>query len=96
MFEHYAQSVTLEKVTNEFKIYFKQIPVPLKIYADCERNLESIESYEGSYAKMYQNHISCSFAYKLICVDDKISKPFFVLRGENPAYEFKKSILKEY
>ena len=91
-----AQSVRLENVTNEFKIYFKQIPVSFKIYADFERNLESIESYEGSYAKKYQNHISCSFAYKLICVNDKISKPFFVLRGENAAYEFKKSILKEY
>ena len=91
-----AQSVRLENVTNEFKIYFKQIPVSFKIYADFERNLESIESYEGSYAKKYQNHISYSFAYKLICVNDKISKPFFVLRSENAAYEFKKSILKEY
>ena len=85
-----AQSVRLEKGTIEFKIYFKQIPVPFKIYADFEHNLESTESYEGSYAKKYQNHISCSFAYKLICVNDKISKPFFVLRGENAAYEFKK------
>ena len=91
-----AQSVRLEKVTIEFKIYFKQIPVSFKIYVDFEHNLESTKSYEGSYAKKYQNHISCSFAYKLICVDDKISKPFCILRGENAAYEFKNSILKEY
>ena len=46
-----AQSVRLEKGTIEFKIYFKQIPVPFKIYADFECNLEGVESYEGSYTK---------------------------------------------
>ena len=46
-----AQSVRLEKGTIEFKNYFKQIPVPFKIYADFECNLERVESYEGSYSK---------------------------------------------
>ena len=46
-----AQSVRLEKGTIEFKNYFKQIPVPFKIYADFECNLKSVESYEGSYSK---------------------------------------------
>ena len=46
-----AQSVRLEKGTIEFKIYFKQIPVPFKIYADFECNLKNVESYEGSYSK---------------------------------------------
>ena len=41
----------LEKGTIEFKMYFKQIPVPFKIYADFECNLKSVESYEGSYSK---------------------------------------------
>ena len=45
------QSVRLEKGTIEFKNYFKQIPVPFKIYVDFESNLESAESYEGSYTK---------------------------------------------
>ena len=45
------QSINLEKGTIEFKNYFKQIPVPFKIYADFECNLESAESYEGSYTK---------------------------------------------
>ena len=44
-----AQSVRLEKGTIKFKIFFKQRPVPLKIYADFEYNLKSVESYEGSY-----------------------------------------------
>ena len=85
-------------VHNEFKNYFKQIPVPFKssIYADFECNLKSVESYEGSYSKKYQDHIPCSFAYKLVCVDDKFTKPIVVFRGENAAYEFIKAILKEY
>ena len=46
-----AQSLRLEKGTIEFKNYFKQIPVPFKIYAGFECNLKSVESYEGSYSK---------------------------------------------
>ena len=46
-----TQSVRLEKGSTEFKNYFKQIPVPFKIYADFECNLKSVESYEGSYSK---------------------------------------------
>ena len=66
-----AQSVRIEEGITKFKNYFKQIPVPLEVYADFECNLESDESYEGSYSKKYQDHIPCSFAYKPICVDDK-------------------------
>ena len=39
------QSVKLEKGIIEFENYFKQIPVPFKIYADFECNLKSVESY---------------------------------------------------
>ena len=46
-----AQSVRLEKEKIEYKNYFKQIPVPFKIYADFEYNLKSVEKYEGSYSK---------------------------------------------
>ena len=46
-----AQSVRLGKRTNEFKSYLTQMPVPFKIYADFECNLESVKSYEGSYSK---------------------------------------------
>ena len=91
-----AQSVRLEKGTIEFKNYFKQIPVPFKIYADFECNLKSVESYEGSYSKKYQDHVPCSFAYKLVYVDDEFTKPIVVFRGENAAYKFIEAILKEY
>ena len=73
------QSVKLEKGIIEFENYFKQIPVPFKIYADFECNLKSVESYEGSYSKKYQDHVPCSFAYKLVRVDDEFIIPIFVL-----------------
>ena len=88
-----AQSARLEKGTIKFKNYFKQIPVPFKIYADFECNLESVESYEGSYSKKYQDHIPCSFAYKLVCVDDEFTKPIVAFRGKNAAYKFLKSMI---
>ena len=76
-----AQSARLEKGIIKFKNYFKQLPVPFKIYADFECTLKSVESYEGSYSKKYQDHIPCSFAYKLVCVDDKFSKSIIVFIG---------------
>ena len=81
-----AQSVRLEKARTEFKNYLKQLPVLFKIYADFECNLESVESYEGSYSKKCQDHIPCSFAYKFVSVGDKFSKSIVVFRGENTAY----------
>ena len=73
-----VQSVKAKERTIEFENCFKQIPVPFKIYADFERNL-------GSYTKKYQDHIPCGFAYKIICVDDRFSKPIVVFRDENAA-----------
>ena len=45
------QPIKLEEGITEFENYFKQIPVPFKIYSDFECNLEQAESYEGSYTK---------------------------------------------
>ena len=90
------QSVQLEEGIIEFQNYFKQIPVPFKIYADFECNLKSVDGYEGSYTKKYQDHVPCSFAYKVVCINDRFSKPIVVFRSENAAYKFIKAVLKEY
>ena len=90
-----AQSLRFEKGTTKFKNYFKQIPVPFKFYAHFGSHSKSVESYKGSYSKKYQDHIPCSFAYKLICVDDKFTKPIIVFRDEIASYEFIEVILKE-
>ena len=93
-----AQSVRLENGTIEFKNYFKQMPVPFKIYADFECNLESAESYEGSYSKSIKTIFIIVFLTNLLLVyvDDKFTKPIVVFRGENAAYDFVKAIFKEY
>ena len=83
---HGKQSLKLEKGTIEFENYFKQIPVPFKMYADFECNL-GVKSYEGSYTKKYQDHVPCSFAYKAVYIDEGFSEPIFVFRCENAAYE---------
>ena len=47
------QSVKLETGTIESENYFKQMfmLIEIKIYADFESNLKSVESYEGTYIK---------------------------------------------
>ena len=90
------QSVKLEKEIIELKNYFKEILVPFKIYADFDCNLRDVKSYEGSYTKKYQDHIPCSFTYKVVCIDDRFTKRNVLYTGENAAYEFIKAIIKEY
>ena len=41
-----------------------------------------LKNYEGPYSKKCQDHVPCSFAYKLVCVDDEFTKPIVVFRGE--------------
>ena len=65
------QNVKLEKRFLEFKKFSRQIPVPFKIYADFECLLKGcdvgIDNNCFSYTKKYQDHIPCSFTYKLVC-----------------------------
>ena len=47
-------------------------------------------------ATRYQKHISvCSYGYKLVCVDDKFSKPLKTYLGEDAVYNFINSLIKE-
>ena len=90
------QSVKLEEGIIKFENDFKLIPVPFKIYADFECNLKKVKCNKGSYIEKYQDHIPCSFAYKVVCINDKFTKPTIIYRGENAAYEFIKAIREEY
>ena len=51
------------------------------MYADFECNLRNVECYEDSYTKKYQDHFPCSFAYKIVCIDDGFIKQIVVYRG---------------
>ena len=94
-----GQNVKLEKGFIEFENFNRQIPVPFKIYADFECLLKSVDcGFDDcfSYRKKYQDHTPCSFAYKLVCVDDKFSKEVVLHRGKNAVLKFIKCIFKEY
>ena len=76
------------------------IPVPFKIYADFECLLKSIDCGINndcfSYTIKYQDHIPCSFTYKLVCVDNKYSKDVVFFGGKNAVRKFLMFIFKEY
>ena len=96
-----ANKVLLESGFSSFKKYSKQILVPFKNYADFECILEKVDSdiecsSNSSNTRKYQNHVPCSFAYKVVCVDNKFSKKIILYRGKDAVYEFINSILNEY
>ena len=84
------QNVKLEKGFIEFKNFSKQIHVPFKIYADFECLLKNVDGGVDneffSYTKKYQDHIPCSFAYKVVCVDNKFSKDVVLYRGKKCSF----------
>ena len=94
------QSVKFGSSTNKLENYFKQIAVPIKIYAYFECNLQKFHTNERgngtSYTEKNQNHIPCGFAYKIACVDNDFSKPVALNRSENAVCKFIEAIPKEY
>ena len=52
------QSVKLEERIIKFGNYFKQIPVPFKIYADFECNFKKVKCNESSYTEKYQDQLN--------------------------------------
>ena len=64
----------------KFKNYERKIKPPFIIYADFESILVSKDNGkqnpEEPHTDKYQKHIASSYCYKLVCVDDKFSKPF--------------------
>ena len=36
---------------------------------------------DESYTNKYQNHVGCSFVYKIVCVDDQFSKVYKLYLG---------------
>ena len=82
----------------KFKTHFKQLAVPFKIYVHFELVLEKIHNYDRgkntSYTEKYQDHISCNFAYKVVCIDDKFSKPVVIYREKMKSITLSKQLLK--
>ena len=75
--ENWLKTKGKQSVSIEFKKDSKQLAVPFKIYADFEFILKGVKSNDqnnSSYTEKYQDHIPCSFDYKVVCIDDKFSK----------------------
>ena len=94
------QSVKLRNGSIMFKNHFKQLAVPFKINADFESFFKGVKGNDNdnnaSYTKKYKAHIPCSFAYKVVCIDGKFSKPVVIYRGKNAFNTFIEAILKEH
>ena len=77
------QNVKLKSGTITFKNYFKQIPVPFKIYAGFECILKKVESKSSEYnsnsscTRKYQDHIPCSFVYNVVCITINLLRKLF-------------------
>ena len=94
------QNVKLGKGSISFKNYSKQLPVPFKIHADFDCILRSTSSKRvkssdknDSYTGKYQDQIPCSFAYKVVCVDNKFSKDVVMYKGKKMLFA---SLLKQF
>ena len=48
------------------------------------------------FTRKYQDPTPCSFAYKVVGVDDRFTKLTVVYRGENTAYEFINEIIQQH
>ena len=81
-----AQSIRLEKEKRNLKIILNKYQL----------HLNFLLILSVSYTqKKNQDHITYSFTYKLVCVDDKFSKAIVIYRGKNAAFKFLEAILTE-
>ena len=73
-----------------------QLPAPFVVYADFESILkpvnervdetQSVSTGKASSTSVYQEHVPCSFAYKVVSsVDPEFSRPLVMYRGEDAA-----------
>ena len=83
----------------KFKNHQHQLTVPVVIYADFESLLYKVEGCESDPNKSsttpIQKHLPSGFGYKLICVNEKYSKPTVVYRGKDAVPKFLQALKKE-
>ena len=85
--------------TVKFKNRARKTKSPLLI----DDNFESIlvpenngkENPDDSYTNKYQNHVRCSFGFKLVCIHDQFSKLFKSSLGQGAVHKFITNMIKE-
>ena len=65
---------------------------PFIIYTDFTSILVTKDNgkhnAEESHTNKYQKHVACNYVSKLVCVDDKFSKPFQTYLSEDAVFNF--------
>ena len=83
----------------KFKNFGRKIKSPFMFYADFESILvpedNGMQNRNESYTHKYQKHAAFSYGYKLVCVDDKFSKPFKSYLDRGAVYNFISSMIQE-
>ena len=60
------------------------------------KGFQSNDNYDNaSYTKKYQKHIPCSFAYEVVCINDRLSKPVVLCRRKMQSISLLKQFLKK-
>ena len=84
----------------------KQLPAPFVVYADFDSilkpvdkdvdTLQGVEVDVESLSHVFQEHIPCSFAYKVVSsVDPNFSRPLVMYGGENDTEKFIRDLQQE-
>ena len=89
--------------TLKFTNVQKQLKAPFAAYADSECILQQQQQVDGtdvdthtyikeelrnSNIQVFQEHISCSFAFKVTSIDPDYNPDIVVYKGEDAAYQF--------
>ncbi len=84
--------MTFSNVKHQFK-------VPFIVYADFEALTPPIskacKNKNESYSEAYQSHEPCGYAYKLVCTENKYTKPLKLYRGKDCIEHFLSSLKQE-
>ena len=74
-------------MVNMLIYYERKMKSRFIIYADFDHVLvlenTAKQNPHELYTNKYQKHVTCSYGYKLVCIDDKFSKPFKSYLGED-------------
>ena len=79
----------------KFKNFERKMKSPFMIYADFVIILVPEDNTNKSHTSKYQQHVACSYDYKLLCVDDKFSKPLKSCLIKDTVYNSISSMIEE-
>ena len=96
---HGPQKIKMPTETEKilkFKNFAHQLKVPVVIYADFECLLPKTPSCQPnpltSHTTTVEKHIPCGYCYRVVCINEKYSKPAVLYRGADCVDKFLKAL----